>query len=564
MKLKLHRRREKRKSISFYIRLIMLAAIVPMILIILLVNLQSRHTLKQQVLKINSDMLGLYMAQIDGTLRDVDYYLNLTVATDQDILELQVASDELTRSLAKYSLFNKLANSTLNYTKIGGFFAYACTPGAEDGAFVGVNAQKNTTTETQMDVARIRTAFSNGFQNDSLNLKRWFWWQLDGEYYLVRIIYDRNTYLGCWVNLNDLMIPLETVDLGKNGYAMITSSEGQCLTKQEEKERTSYLRASKESKIADIVLVAMISDENLLKDYNTVIRVLSLFSLVIILIIPLSGIGVQRFISRPLTEMILTMKKIKDGASNERADINGMFMEFYSLSITFNEMVDEIQKLKIDVYEHKLKEKETYLQYLQLQIQPHFFLNCMSLMHSLAELQKYKVIQQLSTSLVKYFRYMFHKATTLISVEEEIEHVKNYMDIQNIRFPDKIVCDIEVEEGTENILLPPLAIQTFVENSMKYGVDLQKNNRIEVRVCRRDKRLNVTIRDNGPGYPVDVLMVLNSVLVSFEDGQTDRIGIFNVKERLKLLYGSNSYIHFYNQDGSVTEFVIPVGEGDTE
>lgn len=94
--------------------------------------------------------------------------------------------------------------------------------------------------------------------------------------------------------------------------------------------------------------------------------------------------------------------------------------EFSVLTRQFNEMMDEIHHLKISVYEQKLQEKETYLQYLQLQIHPHFFLNCMSLMHGLAQLRRYREIQKLSQSLVKYFQYMFKKAGTLIHIKTSL------------------------------------------------------------------------------------------------------------------------------------------------
>ena len=147
-------------------------------------------------------------------------------------------------------------------------------------------------------------------------------------------------------------------------------------------------------------------------------------------------------------------------------------------------MMDEIRDLKIRMYEEQLREKETYLQYLQLQIHPHFFLNCMSLIHNMASLKKYEEIKKLSQHMVRYFRYMMTKANTLIPVKEEISHINDYMEIQKMRFPGKILFSVETDPETEEALLPPLSIQTFVKNAVKYVLDLTGTTRIVVVVQR--------------------------------------------------------------------------------
>lgn len=430
---------------------------------------------------------------------------------------------------------------------------------------------------------RIQNKLLQKMEAGTLNTATWFYWKMENEYYLFRIVYDRNTWLGCWVGLNNLMQPLEKINL-EGGFSAITSEYGQILTENPTdmimldlgekpeagnkyqivrlKGDQSYLQVKAGSKCAAVNMVALIPDKNVLGDFHQIQSILILMSFLILMMLPLAGIMVHRFFYRPLKSLTDTMENVKEGNMEIRQEDNTHLREFSVLTRQFNEMMDEIRHLKISVYEQKLQEKETYLQYLQLQIHPHFFLNCMSLMHGLAQLKRYKEIQKLSQNLVKYFRYMFKKAGTLIRISEELDHIHNYMEIQKMRFPEEIACEICLEEGLAEAMLPPLSIQAFVENSVKYALNLPNRLQIRIEAVRLGGNMRIQVRDNGKGYPPEALTVLNADEEFVWDGdETHRIGIRNVKERLRLIFGDNSFIHFYNDNGSVTEFVIPITEG---
>ncbi len=586
--------RKKYYSVSFWIKIILLLIVIPSIAALIYVNSRMRESLRQQAASVSGDMLGLYMEQLDGMFEDVDIYLTGMMSDNQNIVNLQLQTDRNDRQLTKFALHQDLVASTVSQPNVGGFFVYSCPLGMEDDFFNSVNTLKDSGSEN-LDGKRILKKMTSKIVDGTLDTSTWFRWKLGDSYYLLRIVYDRNTWLGCWVGLNDLVHPLEKLNLGAEGFSVLTSGQGQILTdnptdmvmldinenyrdiepffgaKETAPEdaalehdysmksyQQKYLQVSTASHRADLCLVAMIPDKNVLGNYRQVQSVLLVLSLIILVLLPLGALLVQRYIYHPLHDLEGTMEQVRGGNMDVRARQESHLKEFCVLTQRFNEMLDEIHHLKIHMYEQQLKEKETYLQYLQLQIHPHFFLNCMSLMHGLAELGKYKEIQKLSQSLVKYFRYMFKKATSLISVREEMDHIKNYMDIQKMRFPDGIGCTINVDEALYEALIPPLSIQTFVENSVKYALDLTRCTKISVDIIKLGDKMKVSIRDNGRGYPVDVLTVINSDEDIFEGDDTHRIGIRNVKERLKLIFGENSYIHFYNDHGSVVEYVIPL------
>lgn len=571
-------KKHKYYSMSFWIKVILLIVVVPSIVALIYVNSQMRSTLRGQAASVNGDMLEFYMEQIDETLGDVDIFLASTLANNMNIVRLQLETDGNERQLIKYAMHQDLVDSTVNQPKMDGFFIYSCPKNVDDDFFNCVNSNQANGSQS-LSGERILRKMLTKIAEGTLDTNGWFRWKMGDEYYLFRIVHDRNTYLGCWVGLNSLIQPMEKINLGQEGFAVLTSMTGQILTDQPTKlavlgegkdmpdELRDYLKVSSCSQRGGIYLVAMIPEENVLGGYQQVQKVLFVLSLIIILLLPLAAFMVSRFIYRPLNHLKNTMELVKQGNMDTRVAEESRLVEFHVLGTRFNEMLDEIHHMKVQMYERQLREKETYLQYLQLQIHPHFFLNCMSLMHGLAELGKYREIQKLSKYLVKYFRYMFKKATSLITVREEIDHIKNYMEIQKMRFPERIEWQLDMDDEARDAMLPPLSVQTFVENSVKYAMDLTHKTSILVSVKCPGTVLKVSVKDNGRGYPIDVLTVINSDSdQQWGEAQgngggtqdTHRIGIRNVKERLKLIFGEESYIHFYNDKGSVVEYVIPV------
>lgn len=574
--------RKKYYSVAFWIKALMVVILVPLLAVLLFININTRNNLREQSASINNDMLSLYMAQMDRMLEELDIYLTGFTEKGQNIeniVTLQLASSASDRQLAKYALHCRLIEATGDHSKANGFFIFAPSDSAGEPFFNGVNSSKNTDMVNELNPDRILKKMESKISAGELNTKQWFRWKLGEDYYLLRITYDHGIYVGCWLDMEALLYPLEKINLGEKGFSLLATHYGQVLTNNPESivmlnlEKSydnsdgqyemadygdNYLQIAASSKYADMLLVALVPDAAVLQKFNGVSNVLTGITIIILILFPLSGVLVSRYIYRPLNHITKKMEQVRDGNIHVRADAHSSLTEFHILSTTFNDMLDEMNHLKIAMYEQQLREKETYLQYLQLQIHPHFFLNCMSLMHGLAELEKYREIQKLSKSLVKYFRYMFKKATTLIAVREEVDHVNNYMDIQKMRFPRNVTCCVEAAPEILDARIPPLSIQTFVENSIKYAVDLTRTTKVYIRLEMLGENIKVTIRDNGAGFPVDVLTVINSEDDLFSGDETMRIGIRNVKERLKLIFGENAYIHFYNDHGSVVEYVIPM------
>ena len=254
------------------------------------------------------------------------------------------------------------------------------------------------------------------------------------------------------------------------------------------------------------------------------------------------------------------MQSLGNGDLSIRMQSNSRVREYCILEEAFNQMSTEIKNLKIENYEIEIKRQRAELQYLQLQISPHFYLNALNIIYSLAQIQDYKRIQKMTMHLVNYSRYMFHDAQHLVTLDEELRHVKDYIEIQKMRFLNFNSYHEEIDERLNKLLIPTFILQSFVENSMKYGVkEIEKGTlRLVGRISRHASDVAVlVVRDNGKGYDQGILQAINNDNKIMEDSEK-AIGIRNIKERLNIIYGSKATVKIYNDNGAVSEIRVPI------
>jgi len=257
------------------------------------------------------------------------------------------------------------------------------------------------------------------------------------------------------------------------------------------------------------------------------------------------------------------MRRIGEGNLNTRIDPYPTSDEFRIVNETFNKMITQVQELRIHVYEEQLSKHKAELQHLQLQINPHFFMNSLNIIYNLALVKNYGLIQEMALSLVQYFRYMFRSNLTFVPLKDELQHVRNYIRIQELRFPGKLVFEVSAPDFLLDTRIPPLIVQTFVENSIKHAAivssSIQGAVHIDLDDSGPDPRLLIEIRDTGKGFSEEILEQINAG-EKIEDEQGDHIGIWHVKRRLGLLYGDEAHISFSNVEpsGAFVEILLPL------
>ena len=231
-----------------------------------------------------------------------------------------------------------------------------------------------------------------------------------------------------------------------------------------------------------------------------------------------------------------------------------------------NEALGNLLDTKIHLENENLKRKQeeehAQLQYLQLQKRTHFFVNCLKSLYGMLESQQYNRMQRMILAFSNHIRYIFHDNMVLVTLREEIREINDYYSIIAMDRERPVIIIQNIVENIYDCMVPPLVIQTFIENSMKYSGTSCKNLQIvvtgEKTILENKERIKLKITDNGEGFTYHVLEKLNSS----EDYSYEQyhVGINNLKRRLQLLYHQDYSIHFYNdlEGGACVIMYLPV------
>lgn len=233
--------------------------------------------------------------------------------------------------------------------------------------------------------------------------------------------------------------------------------------------------------------------------------------------------------------------------------------EFLNLFDEFNAMAQEIQLS----YEKDVKMLETEMDNLRLQVNPHMLLNSYNMIYALAESKNYPVIQDYTLCLVDYFRYVLRRGQNLVSVKQELDFVENFIRIQRIRFPGRFSYVYQADDDAMSAQIPPLLIENFVENAVKYALDPTKPIEIVVSVRKEEDddgkdKLHIAITDTGSGIRPEVLEKLKAREPYIDEAGHKHIGIYNCFRRIELFYGEEGDIHFSSGQNQGTQIYLIV------
>lgn len=245
-------------------------------------------------------------------------------------------------------------------------------------------------------------------------------------------------------------------------------------------------------------------------------------------------------VSKPLHEVVQAFGKVEEGnldvwIYHEPHD------EFGYIYTAFNHMVQKITELMENVREQSRLLQNAELIQLQSQINPHFLYNSFYLIRIMAKNEDYDQITQFVTSLAKYYRFINKEVKQNIPLQREVEHMQNYIDIQQMRFGDKIT--VEQEELPSEVAeyrVPKLILQPIVENAYNYGMkDILEDGKIRIRYEKTEKTFSIWIEDNGGGGTAEHLEEMQEAIRDYE-GRAAGHALSNIERRLKLAYGESS------------------------
>lgn len=236
-----------------------------------------------------------------------------------------------------------------------------------------------------------------------------------------------------------------------------------------------------------------------------------------------------------------------------RDEIGALILSFNNMTRQISGLINEVYAFKLKEKEHQLEQVKAELKFLQSQMDPHFLFNTLNAILVVSSRKGYEDITEIIKYLSKTLRYLIEWDDSMVSLEKELEFTNMYLAIEKFRFRDKFDFRIHIEEGLENVLLPKLCVQPFVENACKHGIQATKEKgELVIRAFKKENMAMIVIRDNGIGMSREQL---NKILVEDSDSH---IGINNVKKRLAINYHLNYVFDIKSEKNIGTQVIIGI------
>ena len=325
----------------------------------------------------------------------------------------------------------------------------------------------------------------------------------------------------------------------------------------------AYFAAARSLDEFGLVSVVAAPKDLLLEDLNDTMKSYLLLLAFIVLSALLISLIISRAITHPIDKMIYYIDRISTGQEKNLPPMK-MYHEFDVWAHSFNQMLKQLDVYYNDNFQKQLLLKNAEIRALQSQINPHFLFNVLNTIAWKAQINDNEEIYQMVISLGELLKMnTLSKERDFITLDKEMEYVKFYMYLQQMRFEDKITCLIQIPDRLMKCQIPCFCIQPLVENALVHGLEPKKGKgRLIIQVMETDQhQMEISIIDNGIGF--HEIPDITKITSSENDSHT-HIGLRNLDKRLELLFGSASRLKIESEPNICTSVSmrIPIRKGE--
>ena len=542
--MKLNHELSKKHSIHFFFKLLLVLLLINILINIAMSNITRNFIKNQNIVHLRSS-IEIYADSVNEKLHSVERFMYSTITHNESLeklnhvqtfLDYQENLKKVQTSFAEFEYQNEThmtflleTDSTNHFINVSNLYIPY-----EDYLLLKSNLKS------------LRSDISD---------RKWKNVTTKNSEYLVKSVHYEGKIIYAVISSEDILEPLNKLNIGNNGKLSLKEpnnipSENYLIHAQNEKTHLPF-------------------DIYVLVDYAEVFRNITLLevflSAVPIIITILSIIiilYIRQWMIKPITRLTERLSQLGDSIPPSEFFISEGILEIDKANDKLNKVIFDMQELKIREYHSQLELKKIELNYLKNQIRPHFYLNMLSMIHSMLQTKNYKEIEELTILTSNYLRHLFMANQDFSELKDEVQHIKDYLEIQRIRYGNNIHFSLDYNSDLQNTLVPSLLLQTFIENTIKHGFSFQDLFKILLSIKKvkteNSDYIQICIEDNGPGFSEEILSKLNQKqsLIT-EDGH--HIGITNTIERLNLLYPNDYSIAFENNEegGAKILLLIP-------
>ena len=265
-------------------------------------------------------------------------------------------------------------------------------------------------------------------------------------------------------------------------------------------------------------------------------------------------------LSNSVDKVVRGMQSAKISDSHAKVEIDdAMPLEIETIALGFNEMIERLEKANASERSALVKQKEAQIAALEAQINPHFLYNTLDTINWMAiDRDEYEISNAIG-ALASILRYAISDSSAVVTVSDEVEWLKQYIYLQQVRLKNKFTCDMEVAPEAKSLPIHKLLLQPFVENAIVHGFEAEQELcELTIRIWLEDN-LRIMIRDNGKGMPADIVERCNRGELEEEQGRK-HIGMANAITRLRMYYGESATVFVESTPGagSTVTICVPV------
>ena len=307
-------------------------------------------------------------------------------------------------------------------------------------------------------------------------------------------------------------------------------------------------------------LVGVVPSETLRDNYSQLL----LFALFVvsfsIFLLVFVNLRLSEWITAPMKKLDLAVRELEKGAETVDFDVDGPY-EVEHLSRSVQSMVSTMRHLMEDILQQEEEKRRSELDVLQSQINPHFLYNTLDSVVWMTENGRTQEAVVMLTALARFFRISLSKGSNIIPIGDEIEHARNYLTIQMMRYKNKFSADISAQEGIEKLYTIKLIIQPILENAIYHGMEYADGEgEIHIRAFREGENVIIEVEDNGPGMSQEVVeQLLKPQGSAGPKAKGSGIGLRNVHQRIRLTFGKPYGLTILSEpdSGTVVRICLP-------
>lgn len=542
---------KRKNTISLSVTRGILLFLIPVNILLSVYALFSWSFLRSQALENYTRSLTMTTQQVDSELNSLSNWLQNLFYADTAFQLMQTSSDKNATFITAQEVNQSVQPYLQMYSNDMVFFIHC-------GENLHIPAVSTMSTNHYNVILSdfIQSIASTAEQHP---MGEYFPIQLGDKWFLAIYLQMRNVYTGVILDMEELLSLVDLSGSSIQAYGF-EDLDGTPLTSElEGTPKGTPLTISLEH--APLAFRAFIPESAILGGF-TLLNALSAILTVAALGLVIAFIAyTRRQVAAPLEKLQQTIHRIEAGHTEEKIDVSEEKEDVAEVYRTFNAFIDHIMQLKLESYEERIARQKTELQYLRLQLRPHFFLNSMKRLYALAQQRQMDDVQEYILCLSSHYRFLIYDTTNTISLQEEMRHVENYIQLQRIGYHLEIHCRVSMEVNPSLLQVPPLVVQSFVENSIKHAVVPGRPLELSLAAKAMDGEegpyLTITCQDNGPGFSAQVLEDIN---LGKEEFSKKHVGFNNLKHRLALIYQRESFIYVYNlpEGGAAVEIMLPI------